>query len=328
MVYLGFLLLAAFIALSIVVPKLRASLQPGEDTLGVNSLAVGQYSSLAGGLLLIIGSSIVVVDPGHRGVQITFGNINPQAIPEGFHFVNPFSKVMEMEVRIVADEGVPHTAETADTQTVSVAMTTIWRPDPEMMPSLYQRYGLSYADKIIVPAVKECIKAEVAKHKITDLVTERPAISANVGQTIGDWVREKGLILEKCAIADIDFSDKYDHAIEEKQAQEQIALQKQYELERTQTEAKMAQAEAEGRANAQIENARGQAESVKLKAQAEAEALRIRAEAQAEYNRKVSESLTGILVQNNYVQKWDGAVPTYQLGNGSNTMLMLPSVTK
>lgn len=277
--------------------------------------------------VLFITSTFTVISSGHKGVVTLFGQVNKEVLDEGFHMVNPMASVIQMSCRVEKEEE-RHPAETSDTQSVSLSVITNWRPRGNALANLYQVYGIDYASKIIPPAVREAVKAEVAKYKVTELIARRPDIHDHVKQYINEWLNKYDLDVLEVAISDIDFSDKYDAAIEAKQVQEQQALQKQYELQRTETEAKMAQAEAEGKANAAIQAARGQAEAVKLKALAEAESMRIRGEAEAEYNRRVSESLTPILIQSHYSQKWDGRLPVYSLGSEVSPMLMLPDVIK
>lgn len=290
-------------------------------------VTVGSFVGLglaALGALVLFVSGFTVVEAGQRGVVVLFGNVNEQTLEEGFHVVNPFASVRQMSARVEKDEEA-HTAETSDTQSVTVKVITNWRPRGSALGSLYKNYGADYAAKIIPPAVRESVKAEVAKYKVTELIAKRPDIHHNVQAAINTWLNKYDLEVLEIAIADIDFSDKYDAAIEAKQVQEQQALQKQYELQKTETEAKMAAAKAKGEADSKIAEATGAAESVKLAAQAEAEALRIRGEAQADFNRRVSESLSPLLIQSDYLKKWDGKLPTYSLGSGSNTMLMLPT---
>lgn len=54
-------------------------------------------------------------------------------------------------------------------------------------------------------------------------------------------------------------------------------------------------------------------------AQGEAEALRIKGDAEAEYNKKISASLSILIVQQEMVKRWDGKTPVF-MGAG-NTML-------
>jgi regulator of protease activity HflC (stomatin/prohibitin superfamily) len=54
-------------------------------------------------------------------------------------------------------------------------------------------------------------------------------------------------------------------------------------------------------------------------AQGEAEALKIKGDAEAEYNRKISASLSELIVQQEMIKRWDGKTPVF-MGAG-NTML-------
>jgi hypothetical protein len=53
-----------------------------------------------------------------------------------------------------------------------------------------------------------------------------------------------------------------------------------------------------------------------------AEALRLKGEAEAAYNAKVASSLTPVLIQQQYLSKWDGRLPVYALGGGAGTPLI------
>lgn len=54
-------------------------------------------------------------------------------------------------------------------------------------------------------------------------------------------------------------------------------------------------------------------------AQGEAEALKIKGDAEAEYNRKISASLSELIIQQEMIKRWDGKTPVF-MGAG-NTML-------
>lgn len=268
------------------------------------------------GLILLILSPITTISAGHKGVLTYFGQVQPTTLPEGMHWINPLYGVIELSARVEREEE-SHQAETSDTQSVTVRVITNWRPNGEALASLYKNYGLEYPEKIIPPAVRESIKAEVAKYKVTELISKRPEIHQNVQASINQWLSKYDLQVLEVAIAEIDFSEKYDTAIEAKQVQEQQALQKKYELDRTVTEAQMAAAQAKGEADSQVARAMG-----------EAEALKIRGIAQADFNLKVAESLSPMLIQMKWMERWDGQLPVYSLGQGADTMLMLPSLSK
>lgn len=285
------------------------------------------YVAIAVSFASFIGSAtscLVQVPAGHVGVITRFGQTFVDPLPEGLSLINPINDVTLMNTQVQKDEEVCN-CETSDTQAVSIKIITNWRPDADKMPALYKSYGKNYANVILPPAIKECVKAEVARYKVIDIVVERSTIHKNVEEKINLWLAKYGLKVLEVGIADIDFSDKYDQAIEAKQLQEQAALQKEYELKKTETEAKMAAAKAKGEADSRIAAAEGEAQSILKLAQSEAESLRIRGQAQAEYYKKVSESMNPLMVQIEYLKKWDGRLPVYTLGQGSQTMLMLPS---
>lgn len=51
--------------------------------------------------------------------------------------------------------------------------------------------------------------------------------------------------------------------------------------------------------------------SITAKNKAVQDALKIKGDAEAEYNRKISASLSPLIVQQNFVDRWDGKLPTY-----------------
>jgi regulator of protease activity HflC (stomatin/prohibitin superfamily) len=159
----------------------------------------------------------------------------------------------------------------------------------------------------------EAVRAEVSRYKVTDLIANRPALSASMKTVVAAWIKRHHLILVELAVGEIDFSEKYDDAIEAKQIEEQRAAAKSYELRGVETEAAKAAARAKGEADALREAAKG-----------EADALRLRAEAQADFNRRIAESLTPMLVERMKAEKWDGKLPVYMLGSAT-PMIELPA---
>lgn len=68
----------------------------------------------------------------------------------------------------------------------------------------------------------------------------------------------------------------------------------------------------EAEANAKIEVA---------KAEGNAKAMKIKADAEAYYNRTIAQSLSPMIVQEDWIEKWDGKLPTFTGGTGSIPMI-------
>lgn len=70
------------------------------------------------------------------------------------------------------------------------------------------------------------------------------------------------------------------------------------------------------KASNQVAEAEANAQIAIAKAKGEAEAMKIKADAEAYYNRTISASLSEMIVREDFIEKWDGKLPTVQGGNG------------
>ena len=65
-----------------------------------NQRALATVSAIAVFVLNLAFQSFTVISAGHTGVQVTMGEVNLQALTEGVHFVNPISKIRDVDVRL------------------------------------------------------------------------------------------------------------------------------------------------------------------------------------------------------------------------------------
>lgn len=90
-------------------------------------------------------------------------------------------------------------------------------------------------------------------------------------------------------------------------------------------DAKNAAVQAALKAENEVKQAEANAKIAVAKAQGEAKAMKIKADAEAYYNRTISASLSPMVIQEDFIEKWDGKLPTYMIGgNGGNVMKVLP----
>ena len=132
---------------------------------------------------------------------------------------------------------------------------------------------------------------------------------------IAQWLAKYGVELKEASLANIRFDANYERAIEAKQIEEQKAEQKRYELVQAQRQAEIAAATAKGKGDAAREEARGVAD-----------ALRLKGDAEAAYNARVAASLTPVLIQQQYLARWDGRLPQYTIGSsGAVPFIQIPT---
>jgi regulator of protease activity HflC (stomatin/prohibitin superfamily) len=144
-----------------------------------------------------------------------------------------------------------------------------------------------------------------------DIIADRASISPAVEDAIKEAVGEEYFVnVNTVVLTNIDFSDAFEQAVEDKMIAEQAKLKAEYENEK-----KVAQAEAEAAAKLK------EAEAAIEIAKAESEAKKIAAEGEAKANKIITESLTDIILEKIYAEKWDGKLPSV-VGNGE---FILPS---
>lgn len=275
-----------------------------------NALNIAATVCMAVAVISFSFSCFTIVPSGSVGVQRLFGKINDEEIREGFSLINPLTSVTDVKVSVQQFRE-SHEAETSDTQTVHVDTITNISLDPNMVAENVRAAGEDFVTKYFQPVNQESVRAQIAKHKVTDLIAQRSKVREDIYNSMSLRLKEHGILLGDMALSAVDFSDKYDAAIEEKQVEEQTIAKRGYELQSKQQEALIAKTIAEGKANAIIEEARGEAESLRLKGQA-----------QAEYNRLVAESMTPLLISHGYLTKWNGILPTQLMGSDSLNILL------
>ncbi len=269
---------------------------------GLKALRVVAMVLVPVGALMIISSGIRMISAGHVGVALLFGKVQAVALHEGINLVNPLYDVIQMDTRVQRHQA-KYDAASKDLQAVHVEMVLNYRLQPDKATEVYQRIGPNYASIIIDPAAQEVLKANTALHVATEILQQRPKIKVDIQRDLTTWLAKYGIEMKEASLANIRFDPAYEKAIEAKQIEEQKAEQKRYELIQAQRQAEIVAAQAKGQGDAAREKSKG-----------DAEAIRIRGMAEAEYNQKVAASLTPTLIQQRYLEKWDGKLPQFSAG--------------
>ncbi|HEV8674139.1 MAG TPA: prohibitin family protein [Methylomirabilota bacterium] len=262
---------------------------------------------------ILVFSIFRIIPAGQVGVKVLFGQVEPVPLREGLNLIwNPLYDIVVMDAR-VEKHTAKYDAASNDLQAVHVEMVLNYRLMPDRAPEVYRSIGLGYSALIIDPAAQEVLKANTATHNAAEILLKRPAIKADIQRDLTAWLAKYGIELKEAALANIRFDANYEKAIEAKQIEEQKAEQKRYELIQAQRQAEIVAAQAKGKGDAAREEAKGVAD-----------ALRIKGEAEAAYNAKVSASLTPVLIQQQYLARWDGRLPQYTLGSNVVPFLQVP----
>ena len=226
--------------------------------------------------LVVVFSSYTIVDPGHRGVVVMLGKVEQTVLGEGFHLILPpmVRQVIQVDVRTKKLEVFTEAA-SSDLQAINLDAVLNYHVDPQAVNDLYQEVGLDYENIIIGPALQEAIKAATARFKIDAVLNQRETLKKIIQDNLAARLAVNDIIVDQVSLANVEFSEEFNLAIERKQVAEQGALQKQYELQAAQKDVEIALARADGERKAAIIAAEGRAESRRVEAEAEAEALEL-----------------------------------------------------
>jgi prohibitin 2 len=230
--------------------------------------------ALVGALVFIGGmlfSSFTIISAGHTGVQITLGEVNPNPLTEGVHFVNPISNVRDVDVRLQKAKLDGAQAGTRDLQQVHTDIVVQYRLSASKVPHIYKEFGLNVDDKVLGPAINEAFKTVTAKYTSEELITKRQAVSDEIQNNLKSKVAPFDIDISGISLVNFGFSADYQKAIEQKVISVQQTAKAEQDLRRIEIEAKQAIAVAEGKAKAiaietQAINSQGGAAYVNLKA--------------------------------------------------------------
>lgn len=207
----------------------------------------------AGLMALSMLSPIVIISAGERGVMTTFGKPDEIVHQPGIHFRVPLAQTMHlMDVRIQKGEGEGDAA-SKDLQSVHTRIAINYHLDPAQVVNVFKNIGPSTdiaADRIIIPAAQEAVKAVTARFTAEELISRRTEVRDAIGALLREKMQRHGLLLDEFAIVNFAFSRSFSEAIEAKVKAEQEKLKAERDLQRIEVEAKQKVASAKAEADA------------------------------------------------------------------------------
>ena len=233
-------------------------------------------------IFFLTGCGFEIIDTGHRGIEIRFGEVVGEALPEGFYWYNPVtSSIIEMDVRTQKFSGKTQTF-TKDVQQADISFAINYNLQPDTAHHIFKSVGQDWASKLIPQVIEGTLKAVVGQWDAEKLVSARAQAQVDAFNGIRAKLESMNVVVTNFEMTNIDYSDKFELSVESKV----VAIQKAIE---------------EQNRTAQINE---QAKQRLISAQAEAKSMTIRAQALSR-NRS--------LVEYEAVQKWDGKMPQYML---------------
>ena len=251
---------------------------------------------LLGVMAMMSMASCERIDAGHEGIKVNlYGDdkgVGEVALVTGRVWYNPLTtEIHEYPTYVQTVDYEPFEINAKDGSKFTVDPTINICPVSGKSPEIFKKYRKPLKD-----VIKQVLKTHIANayriklnaYTTDELVSKREEFE----RVTEDYLREV-LLKENFELGEMTSGLKYPDAlvrsIDAKNQAVQEALRIENEVAAIEAEAKKKVASAEG----------------------EAQALKIKGDAEAEYNRKISASLSGLIVQQNMIEKWDGKLPIY-----------------
>jgi len=266
-------------------------------------------------IFVIVGAfnCCTVVDSGEIGIKFHKWSASEQdyggveGTCKGWVFYNPItSSVFTYPTYIQRWDCPSFEVNAKDASVFHMDPTIAYRIDPGKACDIFTKYrkGIEelqagYIRTCIYEAYRTCANA----YSSDSLMGHRANFESDVRSRLERSLMAEGFIVEEFT-SKIEPPKSLSDMIDEKNRAVQSALKAENQVKEAEAQAKIRIAEAKGNA----------------------EAMQIKADAEAYYNRTIAASLSPLIVQEDWIEKWDGKLPTFT--GGGNTMMDVSKLMK
>lgn len=266
-------------------------------------------------ILFVIGIFVCVVgfdqvDASHLGVMNEFGVIKGVMHP-GLKWTGLFTFVEQYDMRIrkvtVTMEGL-NGAPDKGGQSVYAQIDVNFKLKPEGVETIYSKVGLDkevVENLLIVPIMTEGFKRATNKYDALEIINNREEVAHLTEKNIRERFPTQYFDIETVVVSNIHYTPDFQKALDDKKTAAQLTQVAQQNLEKVKFEQ-----------DAEIERYKAEAEKARLQYQAEAEKLKMQ-----------KAEITPMMLQSQWIAKWDGSLPSYLITTSETTgnILNLPS---
>jgi regulator of protease activity HflC (stomatin/prohibitin superfamily) len=248
------------------------------------------------------------IDAGHVGVKVNqYGDnkgVDDVVAVTGMVFFNPFTTaIYEFPTFIQHKEYKGENSfvvNSKDGSEFSVSPIMNYSVQRDKVPVIFSKYRRPLEDieeGFLKTAVYDAFRLATNKYTADELISNRAVFEIEVRRLLDGQLLKEGFIINQFT-SNLIYPETFKKSIEAKNNAVQAALRAENEVKTAEAQAKIKVATAEGNAQAMLTSAKAEAES----------------------NRMKQQTLTPLLLQLEYINKWDGKLPVY----GTAPMLYKP----
>lgn len=268
-------------------------------------------------LLVSLTSSVSVIAPGNTGVIFNIWTGSLRSVPQGMAWRMPWiTQVQSYPTALRTYTMVRRTGEgsavgddsidlpTLEGQHITQDISVTYNTSEDKAAQVFKSFRGSDISEIEATFVRRTIitvaQNSAGQMSLTEVISsKRDELQSAIQKNLSVELNKMGFALDKVNLGASHLPQTLEAQMQQKMAAQQQAQQAEYELQKQEMLAKAAVAKAEG----------------------EAQSVLVRAKAESEANRMLQATLSGILIQNKTIEKWNGILP--QVTGGSMPLLDL-----
>lgn len=239
------------------------------------------------------------IDAGHVGIKVKLTGTDKgvQDITEvtGWVFYNPFAvDIYEFPTFVQHKEYSEQNSfvvNSRDGSEFHVSPVINYNVQADKVVAIFKKYRRSLPEieeGFLKTAVYDAFRLVANSYTADSLISSREIFEVKIKKTLTEHLLVDGFAIQQFT-SNLSYPETFKHSIEAKNAAVQKALQADNEVKTAEAQAKIQVAKTTGQANA----------------------LKIQADADAYANKVRQQSLTPLLVQQQFIEKWDGTLPVY-----------------
>lgn len=257
--------------------------------------------------ILIIPACITKVPANNVAVVYSpFNGTSETTLSEGFHLKNPLDTVYKISTEVQTAVVTGMTSQTKDSQFVTSQLDIKYRVSEPNAYLVFKQFRTlnKMSDALIIPTTQRVLELVTIKYNVMDILGEkRGDIYKELEIALRDELAKYGVEYYSVTLTDVDAGAEIENAITAEAVAKKAVETAEQELLKAQTEAKQKSVIA-----------LADQEAAKIKA----ETKLIEARAEKEANELLNVSLTDLILRQQWIERWNGEVPTYYGGEGSD----------
>jgi regulator of protease activity HflC (stomatin/prohibitin superfamily) len=250
-------------------------------------------------LAVFLFASCERINAGHVGVKVNqFGDnkgVSDVVEVTGVVFYNPIThSIYEFPTFIQHKEYTGDNSfvvNTKDGSEFKVSPIINYSVQRDKVPAIFAKYRRSLEqieEGFLKTSVFDAFRLATNKYTADELISNRQQFEVEIRKILETELLNEGFVVNQFT-SNLVYPETFKQAIEAKNNAVQSALRAENEVKTAEAQAKIKVAEAEGNA----------------------QSLLVQAKAESEANRLKQQTLTPLLIQQQFIEKWDGKLPVY-----------------